>query len=58
MVNAIPTMRGISRRIGSTSCMNMLRKPRRFSTPVSVDVPTRSSACRVFDCNSLICAIL
>ena len=27
--------------------MNMLRRPRRFSTPVSVDVPTCSSASRV-----------
>ena len=55
MVNAMPTMRGMSWRIGQTSCMNMLRRPRRFSTPVSVEVPTRSNASRVFGDNSLIC---
>ena len=53
MVKAMPTMRGCSGRTGQTSCMNMLRRPRRFSTPVRVEVPTRSSASRVFGCNSV-----
>jgi hypothetical protein len=52
MVKAIPTIRAMSGRMGQTSCMNMLRRLRLFSTPVKVDVATRNSAARVFVCNS------
>jgi hypothetical protein len=46
MVKAIPTIAGCSGRSGHTSNNVMLRMPRRFSTPVSVEVPTRARASR------------
>jgi hypothetical protein len=46
MVKAMPTMRGCSGRIGQTSNRVMLLRPRRFSTPVSVEVPTLASTSR------------
>jgi hypothetical protein len=47
-------MRGMSGRIGHTSCMNMLCKPRRLRMPDRVEVPTRISASRVAGFSSLI----
>ena len=44
MVKASPTMRDCVVRSGLTSCMNMLRRLRLCRIPVSVDVPTLSSA--------------
>jgi hypothetical protein len=52
IVNAGPTIRGTSGRIGQTSCRNMLRRPRRDRMPVKVDVPTRNNASRVAEDNS------
>src|ERR1700739_3327383 len=52
IVNAGPTIRVISGRIGQKSCRNMLRRPRRDKMPVKVDVPTRSKASRVAEDNS------
>src|SRR5215471_9117680 len=49
MVKATPTRRGCSGRSGQTSNRVMLRSPRRFSTPVSVDVPTLARASRRSD---------
>src|ERR1700733_3694672 len=51
-------MRGMSGRTGHTSCMNMLRKPRRLRMPDSVEVPTFISASLVADDNSLMCSSL
>jgi hypothetical protein len=49
IVKAMPTMRGCSGRIGHTSYRVMLRRPRLFSTPVKVEVPTLASASRRSD---------
>src|SRR5262249_44539311 len=45
----MPTIAGCSGRSGHTSNRVMLLRPRRFSTPVRVDVPTLASASRRSD---------
>jgi hypothetical protein len=42
----MPTIGGCSARTGDTSYSVMLFRPRRFSTPVSVEVPTLASTSR------------